>query len=126
MNRFARPRKVVFVALAVLAMVLAIDGASQARGMGGHVLGGGHPEGHGGFEGHHDFDGHYGFEGHHFDRDGDGRSGFGIGPVVPYYGYYPPAYGYQSPTYWYYCSSYGAYYPNVTSCPETWMPVPAS
>jgi hypothetical protein len=119
MKRFVRPRKLVFVALAVLAMVLAIHGPSQARGMGGHGVGGGHPEGHGGFEGHHDFDGH------HFDRDGDGRSGFGIGPVVPYYGYYPPANGYERPTYWY-CSSYGAYYPNVTSCPETWVPVPAS
>jgi hypothetical protein len=125
MKRFVRPRELVFVALVVLAMVLAIGGPSQARAMGGHGVGGGHSEGHGGFEGHHDFDGHHGFEGRHFDHDGDGR-GFGIGPVVPYYGYYPPAYGYGSPTYWYYCSSYGAYYPNVTSCPESWVPVPAS
>jgi hypothetical protein len=90
MKRFLRSRKLVFVALTVLAMVLAMDGPSQARGMGGHGVGGGHPEGNGGFEGHHDFDGHHGFEGHQFDRDGDGRSGFGIGPVVPF-GYYPPA-----------------------------------
>jgi hypothetical protein len=95
MKRFVRPRKLVFVMLAALAMVLAIDGPSQARGMGGHGVGGGHPEGRSGFEGHHDFDGHHGFEGHHLDRDGDGRSGFGIGPIVPGYGYYPPAYGYD-------------------------------
>ena len=59
---------------------------------------------------------------HHF----DGRFGFGFGPVYPYYGYYPPAYGYEAPAYWYYCPSYGAYYPNVASCPEAWVPVPAS
>jgi hypothetical protein len=68
---------------------------------------------------------HQGFDGHRdFDRDGHGRSRFG--PVYPYYGYYPPAYGYEAPAYWYYCASYGAYYPSVTSCPETWVPVPAS
>jgi len=65
---------------------------------------------------------HHGFDGHHF----DGRFGFRFGPVYPYYGYYPPAYGYEAPAYWYYCPSYGAYYPNVASCPEAWVPVPAS
>jgi hypothetical protein len=32
----------------------------------------------------------------------------------------------RSPAYWYYCPSYGTYYPNVTSCPEAWVPIPAS
>jgi len=44
--------------------------------------------------------------------------------VYPYY--YPPAYTYdQAPSYWYYCPSYGQYYPNVSSCPEPWVTVPA-
>jgi len=60
-----------------------------------------------------------------FDR-GHSRFLFGFGPVYPYYGYHPPDYGYEAPTYWYYCASYGAYYPNVASCPEAWVPVPAS
>ena len=33
----------------------------------------------------------------------------------------PPA-----PTYWYYCPSARAYYPYVSSCPEPWVPVPAT
>ncbi len=28
------------------------------------------------------------------------------------------------PAYWYYCPSYGAYYPNVSACPQGWIPVP--
>ena len=60
-----------------------------------------------------------------------GRLFIGGGPLIyggyPYYGYYAPAYGagYSAPAYWYYCPSYGAYYPNVASCPEAWVPVPA-
>jgi hypothetical protein len=97
-------RRWVFVALAVLVIVLAVNAPSQARGIAGHG-----------------FDRHPGFHGR-----------FGIGPVYPYYpyygyhGYYPPTYGYAAPGYWYYCQSYGAYYPNVGSCPEEWVPVPAS
>jgi hypothetical protein len=49
---------------------------------------------------------------------------FIVPPVYPYY--YPPAYTYdQAPSYWYYCRSYGQYYPNVSSCPEPWVTVPA-
>jgi len=128
-DKLTRPKKLAFVALAALAIMLAITAPSQARGMGGHSSGDGHPGGafgHQGFDGHHDsdghhFDGHHDFDGHHFDRGGHGR--FGFGPVVPYYGYSP---SYDAPAYWYYCPSYGAYYPNVQSCPETWVPVPAS
>jgi len=120
MDKLKGPKKLASMALAVLAIVLAVSGPSQARAMGGHDSGGGH-SGHM----HHGVDGHHGFDGHHdFDRDGHRR--FGFGPVFPYYGYYPPAYGYEAPAYWYYCPSYGAYYPSVESCPEAWVPVPAS
>jgi len=71
----------------------------------------------------------------------------------PYpYWYYPPPYVYSSPTvvvqqppvyveqqatvapappavstpqYWYYCQPTGAYYPNVQTCAEPWVKVPA-
>ena len=116
MDKVKRPRKLAFMALAALAIVLAVTAPSQARAMGGHSFGDGHSGGSGmqhGFDGHHDFD-----------RGGHRR--FGFGPIFPYYGYYPPVYGYQAPAYWYYCPSYGAYYPSVASCPEAWVPVPAS
>ena len=66
---------------------------------------------------------------HHW---GGPRVFIGIGPSVtwgpgPVYGAYPaPAYVYTPPppTYWYFCPSFGAYYPNVASCPEPWLPVP--
>ncbi len=78
----------------------------------------------------------------------------GVGPW-PYWWYPPPYYAYPPPyyppqvvveqpqvyverepppappappapeAYWYYCSSAKAYYPNVPSCPEAWMKVPA-
>lgn len=127
MDKLRRAKQVAFVTIAALAIVLAVNAPSQARGGGGHGYGG-HPGGtfgHDGFHGHHGFDGH-----HHFDRFGHNRFLFGFGgPVYPYYGYYgyyPPPYGYKAPAYWYYCPTYGAYYPNVASCPETWIPVPAS
>ena len=124
MKRLTRSRRMTFVAVAGLAIVLAVTAPSQAAGVGGHGFGGGHPGGaamHNGFEGHHA--GH--FDGHHFERRHfDGR--FGFGAVIPYGGY-DPYYGYyDTPSYWYYCQSYGAYYPYVTSCPEAWVPVPAS
>jgi hypothetical protein len=116
MDKLKRPRKLASMALAALAIVLAVVGPSQAQAMGGHSFGGSHSGGSGmqhGFDGHHDF-------------DRGGHRSFGFGPVFPYYGYYPPVYGYQAPAYWYYCPSYGAYYPYVASCPEAWVPVPAS
>ena len=122
-------KKMAFAAVAALAIVLAVNAPSQARGMGGHE--GGHSggavghgfEGHRGFEGHHDFDGRH-FDGRHFDRGV--RGGFGFVSPYPYYDYSPPAYTYDAPTYYWYCPSYGAYYPSVASCPDTWVPVPAS
>jgi hypothetical protein len=130
-NRLRRTKQVAFVAIAALAMVLAVNAPSQARGGGGHSFGVGHS---GGAFGHHGFDGPHGFDGHRgfdrfrhdrFDRFGHDRFLFGFGfggPVYPYYGYY----GYGTPAYWYYCPAYNAYYPNVASCPEAWIPVPAS
>jgi hypothetical protein len=40
-----------------------------------------------------------------------------VGPV-------PPVAGAPAEAYWYYCSSSKDYYPNVPSCPETWIKVP--
>ena len=119
MGKLRGSRNVTLVALATLAIVLALNAPSEARGTGGHGSGGGHAAA---------AVGHHGFDGHHFDVHVPGRFGFGFAPVVPFYGYspyYPPAYT-EAPAYWYYCPSYGAYYPNVTSCPEAWTPVPAS
>jgi hypothetical protein len=118
MDKLTRLGKLVFMAIAALAIVVAASAPSQARAMGGHGSAGGHPGGafaHRGFDGHHGFHEHRGFHGH---------LGFG-GPVYPYY-YDPPVYGYEAPAYWYYCPSYGAYYPNVGTCPEAWVPVPAA
>jgi hypothetical protein len=40
--------------------------------------------------------------------------------------YYPPGYIQPGPAAtWYYCASAGAYYPNVSQCPEGWQQVPA-
>jgi hypothetical protein len=125
-KKVTRPRKLAFVTITVLAVALALNAPSEARGFDGHGSSG-RPGGgvvNHGFE-HHDFDGH------HFDRGVHDRFRFGVavGPVLPYYSYdpyYPPAYGYETPAYWYYCPSYGAYYPNVASCPGSWVPVPAS
>ena len=115
--------KVAVMALAAVAIVLAVNAPGQALAMGGHSSGGGHPGGgfHGGVDGHHGFDGHHDFARHHdFDRRHfDHGFGFGLGFAYPY-DYYP----YDG--YWYYCPSYGAYYPYAGTCPEPWVPVPAS
>ena len=136
MVRLKRVGKVAIVALAALTIALGVNAPSQAAGMGGgHGSGGGHTGGvHGGypsgFGASHpgQVGGHHGFEGHHFDRGGHDRFRFGVSPVFPYYGYAPyyGYYPYDARAYWYYCPSYGAYYPNVSSCPEEWVPVPAS
>ena len=127
MEKLRNLRTLVFVAIASLGIALAVSAPSQALAMGGHVLGDAYPRT---VDMHHDSDGRHGVDGHHDFGRGHDRFRFGIGvPVYPYYGYYPyyyPAYGYRAPAYWYWCPSYGAYYPNVTSCPEAWEPVPAS
>jgi hypothetical protein len=121
MEQVRHPKRLVFVALAALTIVLALTAPSQAAGSGGHGSQGGHPGGgvtHPAFDGHH-FEGHH-FDGRHFDRGFHDRFGFGVAPVFPYDSYY------ATPGYWYYCPSYGAYYPSVTSCPDPWVPVPGS
>ena len=68
------------------------------------------------------------------DRGHGRRHPFGGRPnsihfIYPYpysWTYRYPAPTYPVPTYWYYCPSYGTYYPYVSSCPESWLPVPAS
>jgi hypothetical protein len=118
---FADRKQFVLAAFAAMALALAAPGqaaAAESHGFGGHDGGG--AVGHRGFEGHH-FDGRH-FEGHEFERRHfEGHGGFGF--VVPYSApYYAP---YPTSSYWYYCPSYDAYYPDVSSCPETWVPVPA-
>jgi hypothetical protein len=88
------------------------EGGSPSRG-----------EGHGDFDGRPGVDEHRDFgERRDFDR-GRGDSVY-FGDL--YYGASPPSDGYAAPEYWYYCPSYGDYYPNVQSCPDPWVPEPAS
>ena len=95
-------RKVAFVAITALAIVLAVNVPGRARN--------GRSRGHG----HHGFDGHHGFHG-----------GFGFGPGYPYV----PYDGYRRlrvrARLLVLRRSYGAYYPSG-SCPEEWVPVPVS
>lgn len=94
-----------------------VPGPGRPPGGPGHVPGfppgihGGHPPGfHGGLA---------------------GRGFVGVWPGWPWYawgywGYPGPIYSAPPPAaYWYYCPAYGAYYPNVPSCPEPWVLVPA-
>ncbi len=124
MDKLAGLKRLATVTLVAVGIALAVLAPNQTEAASGHGFGhpgGGHPGRgvvHQGFVGHHGFDGHHGFH-----RHGHSRVLF-FG--YPYYGYYPPAYGYEVPRYWYYCPSYGDYYPNVASCPEAWVPVPAS
>jgi hypothetical protein len=135
--------KYVRTALAIgFAFVLGCTTAAQAAPGGGHGFGGhgagaaGHPGFGGphhaaGFPGHPgEFHGHPGFHDPRF----HGRAFVGVAPFV-----YAPGYIYEPPVvaappeyvpgadgYWYYCQSAGAYYPTAPSCPEPWIPVPAS
>jgi hypothetical protein len=102
-------------------------------GFPGHPGGGG-PRPPGGGAGPHPPGGPGHVPGHppgHFPGHPHGGGGFvGVWPAWPWYwwwGYPGPAYpAPPAPApYWYYCPAYGAYYPNVPSCPEPWVPVPA-
>ena len=59
----------------------------------------------------------------HREGDHDGNH-MGVRPRI--YWLYPYNYATAPPLYWYYCESYGVYYPYVRTCPESWIPVPAS
>jgi hypothetical protein len=105
-------RTLTTMTLVAMAMVLAAAGPSLAQGMAGSV----HHDG----GGHHESDGY-----HHGDRDGhheDGRTHFRGGQFI-YWNY--PTYVAPTAGYWYYCPSAEAYYPYVTYCLDTWVPVRA-
>ena len=129
-------KQIVAVALVAAAIVFASAGSSQARPSGGHVSAGGQAgarvEAHRGFQGQPAFQGRQGFEGHReFHQGGRGRVFVGVAPlfVGPAYAYdpgdvdSPPAYSAPAPPAYWYCPSAGAYYPDVPSCPEPWVPV---
>ena len=137
-------KQIVAVALVVVAIVFGSVGASQARPNGGHGSAGGQVgariEAHPGFQGQSGFQGRQQFQGHRaFHRGGRVGVFFGAAPVFvgpayaysygeaydPGYVYSAPMYSAPAPSYWYYCPSYSAYYPDVPSCPEPWVPVPA-
>ena len=139
-------RKLSSVALIGIAVLLVSAGPGYAAV--GHAAvpsarpGAAHPpaaqfHGNPGFNGHH-------VDGHHFDGHHDGRFHSRVFIAAPFFAVpfyapypYPPAYPYEAPaeppvyqqapqSYWYYCPSYGAYYPSVQTCPDQWVPVPAS
>ena len=99
-----QPTRVSSAALVAVAIVLALVAPSHARGRG-------HPGGH---HSHH----HHGGPRHH----GHGLHGprFG-GPAYPSWSAYSYA---DRPLVYWYCSSAGAYYPDLQSCPEPWVPLP--
>ena len=111
---------VVFISAALLAVGTPASAAVHGGVRAATAPHGGHFEGHRGFDGHRGFEGHRGFHGH--GRVFIGPS-FVWGPL-PYVDY-PPAYTYAAPSAWYYCPAYGAYYPDVQSCPQPWVTVPA-
>jgi hypothetical protein len=84
----------------------------------GHPGGGGTPGHHPGWHGGSSTHGFYGHPGVH-----------GFVGVWPWYWWGYPSSVYTAPpppqSYWYYCPAYGAYYPDVPSCPEPWVLVPA-
>jgi len=156
LQRLKGMRKISAALAILLALTLGVVPAGYAAGRGnsgGH--GGGHAGGgaahgafHGGAPARGDFHGHGGgfrghgggFHGHpgafHGHEHFHGRGFIGVSPFIfaPGYVYTPPVYVDPGPVYtepgsngyWYYCQSLGAYYPNVASCPEPWVTVPAS
>ena len=113
MAKFARTKRAVAAALVAVAIVLLGTAPGQADGR---------PERHHESAQHHRSDGHH-------DRDRNHHR-FGVRSNgiywIPYTYYWPPLPTYPTPTYWYYCPSFATYYPYVASCPDAWLPVPAS
>ena len=109
-----------FALAALAAVAFALAAPAQAVGASSHGFGGRDGRGavgHDRSEGHH-FDGRH-LEGHELERRHfEGHGGFGF--VAPHHAPY-----YAAPNYWDYCPSYDAYYPDVSSCPEAWVVVPA-
>jgi hypothetical protein len=101
-----------------LSLMLAATVPSEARD--------GDARGHGRFEQRRQFERSGRFEARRdIHRWGGPRVFLGIGPSVAWRPGYTFGYTPAPPAYWYFCPSYGAYYPNVSSCPEPWVPVPA-
>src|SRR6202795_5236020 len=133
-------KQIAVVGLVVVAVIFASVGPSQARPNVGHGSAGGHAvarvENHRGFQIPSGFQGRQGVDGRRELLRGDRGRGFvGVGPLFAgrafaYGGFYdpgpvysPPVYSAPAPpTYWY-CPSAGAYYPDVPSCPDPWVPV---
>ena len=132
----------------VIGLVFASAGVSQAWANGGRGHGGGHFQGRPAMQGHQGFVVRPGVPAHrgfvrpgfaphrHFSRGGVfiGVAPFVVGGAIAYgapyyyepgYAYSEPAYSAPAPSYWYYCQSAGGYYPDVPSCAEPWVPVPA-
>jgi hypothetical protein len=85
-------------------------------------------------ERHHDGQHHHS-QHHDFDRglrrhviwSGGPSFYFGAAYAPPPYSYEPaPVYAQAPTTYWTFCRSAGAYYPDVTTCAEPWVAVPAT
>src|SRR5215467_16076477 len=116
-------RKLLSIGVVIIsAAVLAAGTPASAAVHGGFRAAAAPHAGH--IEAHRGFDGHRGFEGQH------GFHGQGRVFIAPSFGWapyfdYPPAYDYAAPGVWYYCPAYGAYYPDVQSCPQPWVAVPA-
>jgi hypothetical protein len=136
-------KKFSLLAVVTLAIVLTAVGSGQARIHGGHGFRGGRPVAPGFASGHPGahFGGHRGFDGRrHFHPGFRSHVFIGVGPAFvwgPWWAYpyvpppvvvepAPPVYVQRAPAYWYYCPSAGAYYPNVQTCNQPWVPVPAT
>jgi len=111
-------RHTLSITLAAVAVVLSLAAPGYAQGMSGRRAG---DDGHHNGAGQHDthlHDGHH--DGHHEEH---WHSGYVFrGPYVYWNSY--PVYVPTTPGYWYYCPSAEAYYPYVTYCLDTWVPVP--
>jgi hypothetical protein len=120
---------VAIVALTVTLFAPAAPSAAQPTSMHENSLVGGNPHHRPAAEHATESHGHHDGERDHHSSHHFGRRPNAIYYIYPYNGWIYRYYAvptYPAPTYWYYCPSYGAYYPYVTSCPESWVPVPAS
>ena len=111
-------RHTLSIALVAVAVILTLAVPGYAQGM---------PRYHSGDSGHHHGAGYHDDHEHQHDGHHDhgwhrGHHGF-RGPYVYWNSY--PVYVRTTPGYWYYCPSAGAYYPYVTNCLESWVPVRA-
>jgi hypothetical protein len=129
MDKRRYKKRMLWLALITIAMALALGAPSpvQATWQGSAGVHG-KANGHAGI-GHHPaprwshraVDRHH----HHVDKHrGHDHGRHHISPPIVYWRY--PTHVYRAPEYWYYCWSYADYYPNVTSCPEAWISIPAS